>query len=111
MKKILLLLFLMIISLGHSQTPATGPSSPPMRNAWDVLSQYGSAYALQPGVDFNSFGGSNIVGDVTLADNSVVKKYLSHSYSGISTNGSYTLNVSGMTHLHLDVWSPDFVSF
>ena len=75
MKKILLFLFLMIISLGQSQTPAAGPSMPPTRNAWDVLSQYGSAYANQPGVIFDSFGGSNIVGDVTLSDSSVVKKY------------------------------------
>jgi Putative metal-binding motif/Secretion system C-terminal sorting domain len=111
MKKLLLLFFLLTISLGQSQTPAAGPTSPPARNAWDVLSQYGSAYTNQLGVDFNSFGGSNIIGDVTLADNSIVKKYIAHSYSGISTNGSYTLNVSAMTHLHLDVWSPDFVSF
>ena len=111
MKKFFLLFFLMTISLGQSQTPAAGPTPPPLRNAWDVLSQYGSAYTNQAGVIFDTFGGSNIVGDVTLADNSIVKKYISHSYSGISTNGAFTLNVSGMTHLHLDVWSPDFVSF
>ena len=51
----------MTISLGQSQTPAGGPTIPPARNAWDVLSQYGSTYTNQPGVDFNSFGGSNIL--------------------------------------------------
>ena len=101
----------MTISLGQSQTPAAGPTIPPARNAWDVLSQYGSTYTNQAGVIFDSFGGSNIVGDVTLGDLSVVKKYTSHSYSGISTNGALSLNVSAMTHLHIDVWSPDFVSF
>ncbi|MEC4005926.1 T9SS type A sorting domain-containing protein [Flavobacterium sp. SUN052] len=111
MKKIFLLFFLMTISLGQSQTPAAGPTSPPARNAWDVLSQYGSAYTNQSGVVFDSFGGSTIVGDVTLADNSVVKKYTGHSYSGISTNGAFNLNVASMTKLHIDVWSPDFVSF
>ncbi len=92
-------------------TPTAGPATPPARNSWDVFSQYGAAYTNQPGVAFFDFGGSTIVGDVTLADNSVVKKYTNHSYSGISTNGAQSLNVSAMTHMHIDVWSPDFVSF
>lgn len=111
MKKTLLTIFLLITSLGFSQTPAAGPTIPPARNTWDVLSQYGSAYTNQAGVYFDSFGGSNIVGDVTLADNSVVKKYLAHSYSGIAPNGANNLNVAAMTRLHMDVWSPNFVSF
>ncbi len=102
----------MTFSIGQSQTPAAEPTTPPARNSWDVLSQYGSAYTNQPGVYFDNFGGgANIVGDVTLADLSVVKKYIAHSYSGIAPNGVNNLNVSGMTHLHMDVWSPDFVSF
>ena len=94
------------------QTPPTGPTAPPIRNNLNVLSQYGSAYTNQTGVIFDNFGGgATIVGDVTLDDNSVVKKYTNHSYSGISPNSSNNLNVSGMTHLHMDVWSPNFVSF
>ncbi len=112
MKKLLLFIFLLTISLGQSQTPAAGPSTPPARNPWDVKSQYGSAYTNPPNIIFDSFGGSTIVGDVTLADNSVVKKYTGHSYSGISANSNVTgLFASQMTHLHMDVWSPDFVSF
>ena len=111
MKKLLLLILLLTFSIGQSQTPPAGPSTPPARNSWDVLSQYGSTYTNEPGVIFDSFGGSNIVGDVVLGDASVVKKYLAHSYSGIKVNGAGDLNVSGMTHLHMDVWSPDFVSF
>ena len=92
--------------------PPTGPTAPPVRNNLNVLSQYGSAYTNQTGVIFDNFGGgATIVGDVTLDDNSVVKKYTNHSYSGISPNSSNNLNVSGMTHLHMDVWSPNFVSF
>lgn len=94
------------------QTPPTGPTAPPIRNNLNVLSQYGSAYTNQTGVIFDNFGGgATIVGDVTLDDNSVVKKYTNHSYSGISPNSTNNLNVSGMTHLHMDVWSPNFVSF
>jgi uncharacterized protein YjdB len=101
-----------------STTPLAGPASPPVRNSWDVLSQYGSAYTNQLDVIFNDFSGSTIVGDVELDDNSVVKKYINHSYSGISPNnagggndGGGNLDVSQMTHLHIDVWSPDFESF
>ena len=112
MKKKLLLLFLMTFSLGQSQTPAAGPTSPPTRNPWDVLSQYGSQYTNPPNLVFDSFGGSNIIGDVTLADNSVVKKYINHSYSGISANSNVTgIYAADMTHMHIDVWSPDFASF
>lgn len=111
MKKILLLIILLTFSIGQSQTPAAGPTVPPARNTWDVLSLYGSGYTNVPGVYFSSFGGANIVGDVTLDDLSIVKKYLAHSYSGIAPNAANNLNVSGMTHLHMDVWSPDFVSF
>ena len=121
MKKLLLFIFLLTFSLGQSQTPAAGPSLSPARNAWDVKSQYGNenlvtpnpnAYATIPNIIFDSFGGSTIVGDVTLADDSKVKKYTGHSYSGISANSNVTgLFVANMTHLHIDVWSPDFASF
>ena len=112
MKKLLLFIFLLTISLGQSQTPAAGPTAPPARNPWDVKSQYGAAYANIPGIVFADFGGSTIVGDVTLDDSSVVKKYTGHSYSGISANTAAAgLFATDMTHLHLDVWSPDFVSF
>ncbi|RYZ49769.1 MAG: hypothetical protein EOP49_15480, partial [Sphingobacteriales bacterium] len=94
-----------------STTPTAGPATPPARNTWDVFSQYGAAYTNQTGVTFYDFGGSTIVGDVTLGDGQVVKKYTNHLYSGISTNGALTLNVSAMTKMHIDVWSPDFVSF
>ena len=94
-----------------SPPPAAGPTTPPARNTWDVLSQYGSAYTNQAGVIFDDFGGATIDGDVLLGDGSTVKKYTNHSYSGIKVNGTGDLNVSSMTRLHMDVWSPDFVSF
>ncbi|MEI7509573.1 MAG: hypothetical protein WCJ62_08930, partial [Flavobacterium sp.] len=110
MKKLLLLFFLMTISLGYSQDPATGPTNPTARNSWDVKSLYGSTYTNESGVNFDSFGGSTIVGDVTLGDGNVVKKYTNHLYSGIQANAG-DLNVTSMTKLHIDVYSPGFTSF
>ncbi len=93
-----------------SVVPAAGPATPPVRNAWDVLSQYGAAYTNQPGVIFDTFGGgASSIADETLSDGSVVKKFNGHSYSGISA-ATNTLDVSQMTHLHIEVWSPNFTS-
>ncbi|WP_211516812.1 MopE-related protein, partial [Flavobacterium caeni] len=90
--------------------PAAGPTSPPARNTWDVVSQYSTAYTNQPGVIFDTFGGgATSIVDETLGDASVVKKYTGHSYSGISA-GATTVDVSQMTHMHIDVWSPNFTS-
>ncbi|MFC6877558.1 beta strand repeat-containing protein, partial [Flavobacterium myungsuense] len=92
-------------------TPVARPTTPPARNAWDVLSQYSTAYTNQAGVVFSNFNSAAVITDQTLADNSVVKKYATHTFSGIAPNGANNLDVSGMTHLHIDVWSPDFTSF
>lgn len=111
MKKITLLLAFLTMSFGFSQDPATGPSDPLARNASDVVSFYGGAensYTDTAGVTFDSFNGTTIVGDVTLGDSKTVVKYTSHLFSGIG-GGSY--DVSAMTMLHIDVYSPDFTNF
>ena len=97
----------MTISLGYSQDPATGPTNPPARNAWDVKSLYGGIYTNEPSVIFDTFGdGATSIADVTLGDSNVAAKYLGHRYSGIRA-GAGDLNVTIMTKLHLDVYSPD----
>jgi Secretion system C-terminal sorting domain len=112
MKKITLFIFLLTFSLGYSQDPATGPANPPARNAWDVKSIYNGIatpvppqYTNVPNGTFDSFNGSTIVGDVVLGDGNTVIKYTNHLYSGIRA-GSGNLDVSTMTKLHMDVYSP-----
>tara|TARA_R110002049_G_scaffold150890_3_gene314173 strand:+ start:9248 stop:10855 length:1608 start_codon:yes stop_codon:yes gene_type:complete len=115
MKKITLFIFLLAVSLGYSQDPATGPTDPPARDAVDVVSMYNGIatpvapeYTNEPGVTFDSFGGTTIVGNTTLGDGNNVFKYTNHLFSGIG-GGSY--DVSAMTMLHVDVYSPDFTNF
>lgn len=116
MKKITLFFTILLISsFGHSQNPATGPAAPPTRNSADVLSLYNGItapvapqYTNEIGVIFDSFGGSTSTGDTTLADGNTVFKYTNHLYSGIG-GGSY--DVSSMTMMHIDVYSPDFTVF
>ena len=100
----------MATSFGFSQNPATGPTNPIVRNAWDVKSLYGGVYTNESGVNFDSFGGSTIDGDVALGDGNIVKKYSNHLYSGIQGNNG-NLDVSAMTKLHIDVYSPGFTAF
>ncbi|MEO0627819.1 MAG: glycoside hydrolase family 16 protein, partial [Bacteroidota bacterium] len=47
--------------------------------------------------------------DVMIAGNAV-KKYSELDFVGIETVAN-TLDLSGMTHVHVDVWSPDFEFF
>jgi hypothetical protein len=109
MNKFHLLIFLMTISLGFAQ-PDASPSDPPTRNAWDVFSVYSDAYSNQAGVQFLTFGAATINADYTPAGGNAAKYYTGHSYSGIQVNTAGSLDVSQMTHLHFDVWSPNFSS-
>jgi hypothetical protein len=117
MKKITLFIALMIISLGYAQDPATGPTDPIARIATDVKSIYNGIvspvapqYTNEPNGTFDSFDGSTIVGDITLGDGNTVVKYTNHLFSGIRA-GAGNLDVSQMTKLHIDVYSPGFTAF
>jgi hypothetical protein len=117
MKKITLFLILLTFTFGYSQDPVAGPTDPIARNSYDVKSIYNGItnpvppqYANEPNGTFDSFGGSNIVGDVVLANGNTVIKYTNHLYSGIRA-GAGDLDVSSMTTLHIDVYSPDFTAF
>ncbi|WP_445454491.1 MopE-related protein [Flavobacterium sp. 25HG05S-40] len=109
MKKILLLLFLMTFSLGYSQ-PGASPADPPARNTWDVLSVFSDSYTNQTGVQYLTFGGSTINADFTPPGGTPAKYYTGHSFSGIQVNTAGSLDVSQMTHLHFDVYSPNYSS-
>lgn len=113
MKKITLFLFLLTFSFGYSQDPAAGPTDPPARDPGDVISIYGGApYTNEPNGDLQDFGGTTIVGPVVLGDGNTVLKYTNHLYSGIRA-GAGDLNVTAMTKMHIDVYSPsgNFTSF
>ncbi|PKB15170.1 putative Ig domain-containing protein [Flavobacterium sp. 5] len=109
MKKITLIIFLLIFSFGYSQDPSVGPANPVARNAWDVKSLYGDMYTNESGVAFATWA-ANMVGDITLDDGNVVKKFTSYLYSGIQ-EGTGDLDVSAMPTLHIDLYSPGFTAF
>ena len=107
MKKILLLLFLMTISLGQSQTAAP---TQPARNAWDVVSVFSGAYTDLPGTDFNPNWGQSGFGSFSTPSygGDPVKQYGNLNYQGTQTQSD--IDVSSINKLHIDIYSPTLTS-
>jgi hypothetical protein len=89
------------------KTSVTGPTAaaptPPARSAADVISVFSDAYTNVTGTDFNpNWGQATAVSQVPIAGNNTLR-YAGLNYQG--TQFGSNLNVSGMTHLHIDVWS------
>jgi len=101
---LLISLFLNIVCLNAQ--PKNSPPTPPTRNAADVISIYGDAYAGITGVNFNpNWGQSGAVnpaydpgtGDVAMA-------YTNFNYQGTGFEGN-AQNASEMEFVHIDVWT------
>ena len=94
MKKLLLLIFLLTISFGYSQTAAP---TPPARVATDVVSVYSDAYTV--GVSGVLYGTSTAV----TPGGNAARLYTS------TNNGQFTFTATAaaasMTYLHLDIYS------
>lgn len=107
MKKITLVLFFLIGCFGYSQAPTVDPTTPPVRNAEDVISIFSEAYANISGADYNpnwaqsGFGVANTAYDT--GSGNLVLAYTSFNYQGVDFNG--VQDVSGMEFLHLDIWT------
>lgn len=106
---VVLLLFLCMISV-HAQTgPSTPAPTPPERNASDVISLFSNAYTDLAGTDwFPNWGQSTVVTDTTIAGNAT-KEYVNFNYQGVQFLNP--VDASGMTTLHLDIWTPDITTF
>ena len=89
--------------------PTVAAPTPPARAAADVLSVYSDAYTQIAGVDpFPNWGQSTVVSEITVAGNKT-RKYASLNYEGTDWSGN-PINVSAMTKLHIDLWTPDVTS-
>ncbi|MFK7936677.1 MAG: carbohydrate binding domain-containing protein [Saprospiraceae bacterium] len=88
---------------GGDPTEPTAAAPTPDRDAGSVLSIFSDAYDNVEGTDFfPDWGQATVVSQVAVAGNNTLL------YSGLNYQGTQFANaqdVSGMTHLHLDVWS------
>ncbi len=91
-----------------AQAPTVAATTPTVAAA-NVISLFSGAYTDRAGTDwFPNWGQSTVVTEVMIAGNAT-KKYTTFNYQGVALTG--TVNVTTMTHLHLDLWTPDCTSF
>ena len=89
--------------------PTVAAPTPPARNATDVINLYSSAYTEVAGTNWNpNWGQATVATEVQIAGNAT-RKMASLNYQGAVIAAAQ--NVSTMTNLHLDVWTPDCNSF
>jgi hypothetical protein len=81
----------------------------PTQPAANVISLFSDAYTDEPVDTWRTEWSDAVFEDVTVAGDAV-KKYSALNFVGIETVAN-TIDVSGMTHFHIDVWSPDFTDF
>ncbi len=104
MRKVTLLLSIFCISVGYSQMPTTAAPTPPVRNATDVISIYGSAYTPITGVTTNpNWSQTTVATEVQIAGNATLQ-YANFNYQGTDWAGNIQ-NISGFQYLHVDIWT------
>jgi hypothetical protein len=90
-------------------TEPTEAAPTPTLNAADVISLFSDAYTGVTVDSWRTDWSSATLENVTVAGNPT-KKYSNLDFVGIETKVN-PLNVTGMTHFHIDVWSGDFTGF
>ncbi|MCB0806976.1 MAG: hypothetical protein KDC05_14355, partial [Bacteroidales bacterium] len=78
----------------------------PTQDPGDVISMFSDAYTDVPVDTWLTVWSSGTLEDVSIAGNPT-KKYSSLNFAGIETTGANLIDVTGMTHFHIDIWSPD----
>ena len=81
----------------------------PMQDAANVISLFSDAYEDVIVDTWRTDWSATDFEDVTIADDPT-KKYSNLDFVGIETVSS-PVDASNMTHIHLDIWSPDFTLF
>ena len=94
---------------GGGGAEPTEAAPTPTQNASDVISLFSDAYSDIAVDTWKTEWSVATFEDVTIAGNAA-KKYSALDFVGITTEAS-TVDASGMTHVHLDVWSADFTLF
>ncbi len=90
------------------ETGPAGPPPVPTTPAADVISLFSDAYDDVPVDTWSAEWDQADVEDLTLAGNPV-KKYTNLAFAGIEFV-SRTIDATGMTHLSMDLWTPDATS-
>ena len=90
-------------------TEPTEAAPTPTKAEADVVSLFSDAYTDSAVDTWRTDWSSAVLEDVMVAGNAT-KKYSNLDFVGIETVAN-TIDASEMTHIHLDLWSPDFTVF
>ncbi len=93
-------------------SPGAEPASAapaPVQNAANVISLFSEAYNDVPVDTWRTEWSAAEYQEITIQGNPT-KKYSSLDFVGIETVANQ-INITEMTHFHMDIWSPDFTSF
>ena len=91
-----------------ASAPTTAPSAP-THDAEDVISIFSDAYMDVTVDTYRTDWSAGTLLDTMIADNAV-KRYSGLDFVGIETVANQ-LDITEMTHVHIDVWSSDFTQF
>jgi hypothetical protein len=92
---------------GTTGAPSVAAPVPPARDPADVISLFSNAYTNRTVSTWSAEWDDSDVADVQVAGDDV-KKYSFTNFAGIDFS-SNKFDASGMTHFHIDIWTPDEV--
>ena len=84
--------------------PADAPTTPPTRDAADVISIYGEAYDTAIGVTDVGWDEGSTFAVETIAENEVMKAEFVN-FLGLDLGSE--VDATAMTHMHMDIWIQD----
>ncbi|MFT3913966.1 MAG: Ig-like domain-containing protein [Anaeromyxobacteraceae bacterium] len=99
------------VNVTASQAPAAAAPAP-SASAANVISLFSDAYTNVPVTTWRTdwSGGSVVLTDLTIGGNAT-KKYSGLTYVGVQIPDASKVDASGMTHFHVDVWTPNASKF
>ena len=100
---------LRLVQSSSLSSPA-GLASAPSKSQSDVISLFSDTYTDVTVNTWNADWSQAVLDEVSIAGEAV-KKYSSLNYAGIEMTGANSLDLSQMTHLHIDIWTPDASEF
>lgn len=92
---------------GTVSGPAVAAPVPPSRDAADVISLFSNAYTNRTVSTWSADWDDSDVADFQVSGDAI-KKYTFTNFAGIDFS-SNKFDASGMTHFHMDIWTPDEV--
>lgn len=101
------------ITFGVQGPPLATPMTPapnPTFSANDVISMFSNVYTDVPVNTWQTAWSQGSLSDIQIQGNDT-KKYTGLNFVGVETTGSNLLDVTNMTHLYLDVWTPNMTEF